>query len=490
VLEWVLWREALLGLLSRRTRLVPEAADVGLYAGLKYGISNPVQRQELQRIWEQVSPPHAYELYSYQPTTGFALIDQVMSGSFLNEVVAWLNSLRGGEPTSLSSAAFTAALERWMMEVHCVLNSSEVRVLQQLAERPDSTQRQLAERLRLSPAAVNGAFKSLSRRHLLRVACQPDLPLLGLYHVALSFRSPSVDRLGAVKAHLEEHAYTRLIREFDDGHLVALMLTPLGRMEQLRNWMVRLCRRALLPPASVRFVTEVISACRFDSYEAKRGWAHDFFPLLLRIQSIIEGQPDVSAPLLHTFRYSYEEVRSETMAPIRLQPADFLWFGEFDRPIVVAAGAGSAGGEEANQPGLSQAEARRYRRRIEWLDARGVRSRPLRLGLLHVGLDVELIIRLQAEPHLVRRIVQACQLLPSLTGVLFDDGGALFALLLPQVAAVDVRNHLRSVFGACGIDASLGLRPAWQAFGTHVLTPGPANYDFDQGAWAWSEPDV
>lgn len=486
----MLWREAFLGLLAPRIRLVREVADLGLYAGLKYGISNPAQGQELQRIWEQVSPPRAYELYSYQPTVGFALIDEVMGGAFLREAIPWLNSLRGGSLQPLSSAVFTAALERWMMEVHCILNASEVRVLQQLAERPDLSQRQLAERLQLSPAAVNGVLKNLVRRHLFRVASQLNFSLLGLYQVAVDFRCPSAERLHAVKAHLLEHPYTRLVGEFGDGHLVAVLLIPASRMEQFRAWTERLGQRLQVPQPSIYLVTEFVSARRFDFYEAKRGWTHDFWPLLLRIQSIIEGAAETSAPFLHSFKYSYEEVRAGTVAPIRLQPEDFAWFEGFERPTVVTRKASSGIDKETRQLGLSPAEAKRYRRRIEWLDARGVRSPPLHFGLLHVGLDVELNIRLQSDPQMVRRVVQACQLLPSVTGVLFDDGGAMLSLLLPNAAAVDVHSFLRSVLGACGIDASLGLQPAWRAFGTHIFALNPGSYDFAQGTWIWNEPAV
>lgn len=488
VLEWVLWREAILGLLARRIRLVREAADLGLYGGLKYGILNPVQRQELQGIWEKVSPPHAYELYSYQPTVGFALIDEVMDGEFLAEVIPWLNSLRGGSLQLMSSAAFTAALERWMMEVHCFLNAAQVRLLQQLAERPDLSQRQLAERVQLSPATVNGALKNLAQRHLFRLTGQLNFPLLGLYQVVVGFRCPSDERLHALKAHLLEHPYARLTREFGDGHLVVVMLIPVSRMEEFRTWIDRLCRRLEVPPASIHLVTEFVSACRFDSYEAKRGWTGDFWSVLFQIQSIIQGEIEASAPFLHSFKYSYEEVRAGTVVPIHLQPEDFTCFERFDRPIAVTSKASSSIEEEARQLGLSLAEARRYRSRVQWLDAHGARSPILHFGLLHVGLDAELSIRLQSEPQVVRRVVQACQLLPSLTGILFEEGGALLILLLPHAPAVDIHSLLRSTFAACDIDASLALEPAWRAFGTHISPLSPENYTFDRGTWIWTEP--
>jgi hypothetical protein len=487
VLEWVLWREAVLRLLARRVRLVREAADLGLYGGLKYGISNPVQRQELQRIWEKVSPPQAYEFYSYQPTVGFALIDEVMDGAFLPEVIAWLNSLRGGSLQLLSSAGFTAALERWMMEVHCILNATQVRVLQQLAERPDLSQRGLAERVQLSPAAVNGALKNLARRHLLRLASQLNFPLLGLYHLVIDFHCPSEEGRRAIKAGLLEHPYGRPAREFGHHHLVAALLIPVSRLEQFQIWTDRLCQRLEVPRASIHLVTEVVSARCFDSYEANRGWSTDFWPLLLRFQSILEGAAEPRAGLLHSFPYSNQEVRTARLNPIRLQPEDFAYFERFDRSIAATDKPIPSTDGEARQLGLSLAEAQRYRRRIRWLEAQGVRSPPFQFGLLHVGLDAVLSIRLQSPEEMTRRIVHACQLLPFLTGSLFEDGGALLSLLLPNAAAVDVYDFLRRSFADHGVDASLSLQPAWRTYGIHVSAVGSRNYSFEKGAWTWTE---
>lgn len=490
MLEWVVWREAFLGLLPARIRVVREAADLGLYAGLRFGISDSGLRQELQRIWEEVSPPQTYELYSYQPTVGFALIDEVMDGAFLRAAVSWLNSLRGGSLQPMSSAAFTAALERWMMEVHCILNASEVRVLQELADRPAASQRQLAKRLQLSPAAISGVLKNLVRRHLLRVAGQLNFPLLGLYQVALDFRCPSAEKVYAVKARLRGHPYARLIAEFGNDHLITVMLVPVSRMERFRTWTERLSQALQVSHPSIHLVTEVIMARRFDSYEAKRGWTTEFWPLLLQIQRIIEGGTEMKPPPLRSFKYSIEEVRAGTVTPIRLQPEDFAWFEGSDRTIATTRKASAGIDEEIRRRGLSSSEAKRYRRRVQWLDTQGVRSPPLYVGLLHVGLDAELNVRLRSEPATVRRIVQACQLLPSVTGVFLDDGGALLSLLLPNAAAVDVHSLLRAVFGTCGIDASLALQPAWRAFGSHLSPLEASSYDFSEGTWIWSEPPI
>jgi hypothetical protein len=317
-----------------------------------------------------------------------------------------------------------------------------------------------------------------------------NFPLLGLYEVVVDSRCPSDEKLHALKAHLLEHPYARLTREFGDGHLVVVMLIPVSRLEEFRTWIDRLCRRLEVPRVSIHLVTEFVSACCFDSYEAKRGWTDDFWSVLFQMQSIIKGETEASAPFLHSFKYSYEEVRTGTVVPIRLQPEDFACFERLDRPIAVTSKASSSIEEEARQLGLSLAAARRYRSRVQWLDAHRARSPPLHFGLLHVGLDAELSIRLRSEPQVVRRVVQACQLLPSLTGILFEEAGALLILFLPNAPAVDIHSLLRSTFAACDIDASLALESAWRAFGTHISLLSPENYDFDSGTWRWSEPAV
>jgi hypothetical protein len=488
VLEWVLWREAVLRLLRRRIRLVREAADLGLYGGLKYGVSNPAHRQELQEIWERVSPPHAYELYSYQPTVGFALIDEVMGGAFLPEVITWLNSLRGGSLHLMSSAGFTAALERWMMEVHCILNASQVRVLQQLAEQPDLSQRQLAQRVRLSPAAVNGALRNLARRHLLRLAGQLNLPLLGLYHVVVDFHYPSEEGRRALHASLLEHPYGRPPREVGDGRLVAAMLIPVSRLEPFQIWIEQLCLRLQVPRPSIRLVAEVVTARCFDSYEANRGWSADFWPLLLRIQNILEGAAKPRAGLLHRFRYSNQEMRTGKVNPIPLRPEDFAYFARSDRSIAATDKPIPSIDGEARQLGLSPAEARRYRRRIRWLEAQGVTSPPLHFGLLHVGLDAMLSIWLLSSREITDRVVYACQLLPFVMGSLFEDGGALLSLPLPYAASVDVYDFLRRYFADHDLDASLSLQPGWCTYGIHISALSSRNYSFEKGAWTWTEP--
>jgi hypothetical protein len=122
LLGWVLWREAVLGFLCRPVRLVAEAADLGLYAGLKYGVKNPTNCEYLQRIWETISPPQFYENYSYAPTSGFELFDKAVDNHFLRLVVAWLNSAFSDTQVPLTTRTFTSALERWIFEFHNPLN--------------------------------------------------------------------------------------------------------------------------------------------------------------------------------------------------------------------------------------------------------------------------------------------------------------------------------------------------------------------------------
>ncbi|MHA2426679.1 MAG: hypothetical protein ACXADB_01385 [Candidatus Hermodarchaeia archaeon] len=118
ILDWVLWREALLSFLLPHLRHIPETADLGLYAGLRYGDWTKSDREILIPLWKQVSPPQHYQHYIYDGPFGFPLFDQVVTGTFLNRAIQWLNTLRPTTHIPLTTPTYTAALERWIPHPH------------------------------------------------------------------------------------------------------------------------------------------------------------------------------------------------------------------------------------------------------------------------------------------------------------------------------------------------------------------------------------
>ena len=189
VLDWVLWREALLSFLLPHLRHIPEAADLGMYAGLQYGKFNESDREALTALWKQVSPPQHYQYYIYDGPFGFPLYDQVVSGTFLKRVIPWLNTLRPSTTrTTLSSQIYTAALERWQLETHIPLTEPEYFILIALSRLTNPLhQSRLADQLNMSVSGLSQHLTNLAQRHHLRLLRSIDLPLIGLLPLEVFF---------------------------------------------------------------------------------------------------------------------------------------------------------------------------------------------------------------------------------------------------------------------------------------------------------------
>ena len=482
LLDWVLWREAILEHLCRPIRLVPEAADLGLYGGLKYGIKNPNHRRHLQQLWETLSPPQYHDYYRYEPAVGFAIFDNVVDGKLLQKVIPWLNTLCGDRSLVLSSNAFTAALERWMMETHRVLNEVEVSILSALSSSPSLSQTQLAKQLKISRASINQSLRTLASTHLLRLISYVDLPLIGLKHIVVILRlHPQPQLVQRLKRLFMRFRYTHAIRSFPDSVLLVELLLPSQHVNHFYAWLHQLCYDLNLPPPSLHVVTGIALSRSFNLYTPDMGWPTDFSPILVLVQRAIKGEM-TDLPPLRISKYSYTSPLARS--PLSLHPWDFNYLRRSTDASLITNGFSSHLAREARQLGLSKSMYMRYRRRIYMLEQIRLCT-PIGLGLLHVGLDAVIYILLSASREMMERILRACNLLPYVYGVLYRGGGVII-LLVPNHAAIEVYSSLRTVFAECGVNAIVTARPAWQAF---VMLRSPIddnNYDFRKSEWIWT----
>jgi DNA-binding Lrp family transcriptional regulator len=482
--EWVLWREAFLEHLDRRIRLVSEAADLGLYGGLKYGIQDFEHRQPLQSVWETVSPPKYYGFYRYFPTGGFAAFDNVVDGAFPQNVIPRLNALRGDKHVPLSSATFTATLERWMMETHRTLNETEARILTVLSATPKISQRRLAEQLKISPAALSQSLAKLAGRHLLRVSGSVDFPLIGLDHLVVFLRLSGDHEAKQLRNQLVRLRYALSTIRLPGSLLITDFLVPHRFSNQFSLWNDRLCRTWNLPPPSLRLVTDLVQSWNFHQYTAGIGWATDFSSTIDLIHDIVSGNSVYAAPPLRTFKYSYNHLVAGQLFPLRLHRDDFIYFQRSIDAFSVGGTVFPRSASEARQMGFSGSSYRLYRRRVRRLDELGV-SVPTRIGLLHVGLDTAIHVFLSAPRETTERVLRASQLLPHISGYILDDGTGTMTLLLPNAVAVEVFSFLRRLFAECSIDAQIAIRQAWESFAWFPSPISKDDYDFEKGEWIW-----
>jgi DNA-binding Lrp family transcriptional regulator len=480
----VLWREAFLEHVDHRIRLVPESADLGLYGGLKYGIEDSEQREQLQSLWETVSPPKYYEFYRYFPTGGFPAFDNVVDGAFPQNVILRLNALRGDKHVPLSSATFTATLERWMMETHRTLNETEVRILTTLSATPKTSQRRLADQLKLSPATLSQSLAKLAGRHLLRASGAVNFPLIGLDHLVVFLRL-SGDQVGKqLRSQLVKLRYALAPISLAGSLLLADFLVPHGFSDQFSAWNDRLCRTWNLPPPSLRLVTDLVQSWNFRQYTAGVGWAADFSSTIDLFHDIVSGNSIYAAPPLRTFKYSYNHLVAGQLFPVRLHPDDFIYFQRSIDAFSVGGRVFPQSASEARQMDFSGSSYKLYRRRVRRLDELGV-SVPTRIGLLHVGLDTAIHVFISAPRETTERVLRASQLLPHISGYILDDGTGTMTLLLPNAVAVEVFAFLRRLFAECGIDAQIGIRQAWESFAWFPSPISKDDYDFEKGEWIW-----
>jgi len=484
VLEWVLWREAILELLCRSVRLVPEAADLGLYGGLKYGVKNPVDREHLQRIWETISPPQYYEFYNYVPTGGFELFDKAINNRFLSLVIPWLNDAFSEDAAPLTTSTFTSALERWIFEFHHALNFREVRILAALSDRPSLSQDELAERVGLSQASASRILRGLAGNHLLRLVRAVNLSPVGLQPVSVTFSARNLRLLRDLRRLITRIRYAWLIAEFGQS-VNCTFAIPTNRMRRFRSWAAELATAWAIPRPSIRVPQEQIHHRNFALYDSKKGgWPLDYEPILDNISRLIREEWTDVLPAVRAFRFS----TGTATPPIQLQPEDFVYAQRVTSAFFLTDRVASTEAREARLAGFRESEHMRYRRRVQFLEDVGLLSPPLGVGLVQIGLDALVNLRIEASYERSKRVLGALQLLPHVAGFIYDDGSAAVVLLVPKSAAVRVETSLKGALRDSDIPAATMISPAWNSYGwTPHLPIEQRNYDFERGSWVWTK---
>ena len=484
MLDWVLWREAVLDFLCRSVRLVPEAADFGLYAGLKYGVKNPADREHLQRIWETISPPQYYEFYNYVPTGGFELFDKAVNNRFLSLVIPWLNNAFSKDAAPLTTTTFTSALERWMLEFHHSLNPREVRILTALSDRPGLSQDELAERVGLSQASASRILRGLAGSHLLRLVRAVNLSPVGLQPVSVTFCTPNLHLLRALRRLITRIRYTWLLAELGQS-VNCTLAVPTNRMRRFRSWVAELATAWGIPRPNIRVPQEQIHHRNFALYDPKKGgWPHDYEPILDNIARLIREEWTHLLPPVRTFRFP----TGTAAPPISLRQEDFVYAQRVTSAFFLTDRVASTEAREARLAGFRESEHMRYRRRVQLLEDVGLLSPPLGVGLVHIGLDALINLRIEASYESSIRVLGALQLLPHVSGFIYDDGSAAVVLLVPKSAAVSVETSLKGLLQDSDIPAATMISPAWNSYGwTPHLPIEQRNYDFERGTWVWTK---
>ena len=477
-LESVLWREAYLLHLPDSVRAVLRAADIGLYCYYRYGLNTRKQRQHFLRVWEAASPPIQYAFYRYYPTGGFAYFDNIVDGRFLQIVKQWFRPFTQLS-TPLTEDAYTAYLERWMMNHHRILKPIELKVLQGLYNKPTASQIELAESLGLKQPTVSRIIKVLAEKHLMRFFVIENFPMLGLQPIAALFSSPSSKirkRLGELASEIR---YTLAIHEVQN-QIRLLFVIPFRRITRFRQWVMQIAAALDLPSPKILRLMERVVSRNFSLYKPKKnGWPLNFEAQLGNIERLFHEDWTQQLPPMRSFQFSSHEEKKH----IRLRPEDFIYMRRASDAFLVTHRAKFYEAGEARKSGSSDLT---YRRRVAYLQKNKIMSPPLGIGLFHFGLDA-LVSFIITNPQVeAQTILRAFQLLPYVSGNIFDDGSIDVALLLPKESAVNVETSLSDSLRNIASDVTSNINPAWETYGWIIRPPvSPDNYDFNNGSWIW-----
>lgn len=481
--EWVFWREAVLEHLCYRVRKVPEVADLGLYAGLKFGTKRSRERWKLHVIWETLSPPKNYGHYEYNPAAGFHFFDEVVEGTFLERIIPWLNTTFCGVPFPLTTQTFTAALERWMFDYHRPLQPSELRLLVALSKQPEITQQKLAKQVKLTQPSVSKILKRLANRHLLRFIRFINLPLIGLQRITATFHSRDFRFLYALRKLLMKIRYIQSIQELGDSLLCSFTI-PFRRITRFRRWIAELATAWNLDSPKIRTIIEISRHRDFTLYNPKQGeWPQDYESILENVFRVFNEEMTSLLPPIHSVKYPLSIPQK-----LKLQPEDFVYMQRANRSFYLTEGVDSTEAEEARLAGYPEGQHLTYRRRVRVLKKANLLSPPLGVGLIHVGLNAVINLFVEASHTESSQLLSAFQFMPQVNGYIFDDGCSLVILLVPKAAAVAILTSLEEHLHKVGIPNQAIVKPTWENYGWAFQPPvSLRNYDFDRQAWVWAK---
>jgi len=487
VLDWVLWREAFLGFLLPHLRHIPEAADLGLFAGLQYGNFKQSDCEVLSELWKQVSPPQHYQHYIYDGPFGFPLFNQVISGRFLSRVIPWLNTLR---PTAsgitLTTETYTAALERWMLETHIPLTESELLILTALSDLTTPLhQSHLADQLNMSISGLSQHLTNLAQRHHLRLLRSIDLPLIGLLPLEVFFNVANRKMAQKISAIISSFQYVYFIQPFRETILHCRLLIPYERLDIVSEWLENLSMSEGTGIVQPIANSSLFFNWNFDAYIPDSGWSFDFTLILNLIKSSISNNLENQVSPNQGFHYSYDSIGLKEF-PIRLQLEDFAYIRRTFDSILLTERIASQPSQELRDLGIPETMHMRYRRRIRKLERLKI-SKNNGITLFHIGLDTVLKIYINESRMVSEQVLGVLSLLPYLNGIVLENGHAYVFAYVTNSNAVDTLSTLQKTFAKNEIEASIEARPAWQSFTGFETPVSPKNYDFAKGEWKWDE---
>ena len=477
-LEAVLWREAYLLHLPSSVRAVDRVADLGLYCYYRYGLKTRKQRKRFLRIWEATSPPIQYAFYRYFPTGGFSYFDNIVDGNFLKIVKQWFLPFTQLS-TSLTEGAYTSNLERWMMNHHRVLKPVELKILKELYNNPTASQIELTKTLGFKQPTISRTIKVLAEKHFLRLSTIENFPVLGLQPLMVEFTSENKNTLNKLMTLASRIRYTLAIHEFQ--HLVTIVFViPFRRTERFRQWVKQISGVLDVSSTKIHQFVEWSVSRNFGLYHSHGvGWPLDYSGILGNIQRLIEEGWSQQLPPIRSFRFSAVKLGQY----IELRPEDFIFMQRASDAFMVTSRAKFYEAEEARKAGSSDLT---YRRRVAYLQKRKVISPPLAIGLLHVGLDGLVSLRIKGSLVEAYKILGSLQLFPHVSGTIFDDGSLDVVLLLPKETTVSVESTLTAILQDYGNEICSAIKPAWEAYGWVFSPPViPENYDFTNNSWIW-----
>ncbi len=483
VLSWVLWREAFLSYLVPNIRQIHEAADLGLYAGLKFGEYNTEEKKQIFELWARVSPTQYHLYYNYDAPFGFPIFDQVVSDLFLHRVLFWLNSIRPSSFQPLSSSTYTAALERWMQETHNPLNKTELRILNALCTIDHFSQSQLAKILNLSDSAISQALNRLSQRQLLRIFSFINLPLLGLIPLEIKLQVSDMKQKRRIMTLLSKTPYIDFIIDTKQ-FLISRFVIPYNRVDEFKSWIYALRAKENLAPIGVYKVIHQSFTWNFRTYIPEQGWPTDFSIQLNQFQSLILGNHGFSLPPLKSHSYSYDLLKQHQTFPIKLRQEDFTYFGRSSEMFRTTERVTPRPSQEVRKAGLLETSHMRYRRRVQKLEKQQI-GIPGNFWLQHIDLNTTIHLLIFEPKETTESIMRALQLFPLISGRIVENGNGHVHICVPNQSAVDTLSTMRETIIEMGLNAHISINPAWQTLTDFEPPLNSSNYDFINGKWKW-----
>ena len=482
-LEPILWREAYLLHIPYYVRLNDQTADLGLFCYYRYGLTKQSQRRKFLQIWEAVSPGIDYPTYRYYPTIGFPYFDNVVDGTFLHKVTQWFKPF-AKLSIPLTTDAYTANLERWMINYERTLRPVELKVLRGLIDCLGCSQIELSSRLNLRQPTISQVVKKLANKHLLRYIIFENYQVLGLQPVTAIFPVKNMETLQTLKQLISRIRYALSINEFDNL-LVASFVIPTERITRFRQWVKQLASILNLASPNVQFIEERLHSQNFDLYNPKTGgWPTEYESIILNFIRMLSEDLTSHLPSIQFHKH----VSSQSKFKIDLQQQDFIFMQRATNPYLATSQAKFLESHELRKAGYKESEHMAYRRRVKYLEEHEVIGPILGVGLIHIGLNSSIYLYLETELEYTRRLITGCQVFPHVAGRIFTDGTGIATIRVPNESAIAVTTALDDYFTQQSTPVHLSVHPTWDSFGwTGPNIIDPTNYDFKKCKWIWTK---